>query len=200
LLPTTCRVELALAGAVGHAELLGDFPVGEALHVVEHQHGAEPGREQRDGPLQIDATTRLGLRGGPLPLPAHCGDASAVPARQLPEPVEDDAHQPGPERGPPIELVQGARRLEPAVLQDVVRFRRIAGGQPEGEPVEGGSVPAVERFEGRLVAVRDHPVGQVPIGQSIRHSSRHPPWAAADRARPHKVSGRLARDGWEDAR
>jgi len=70
-------------------ELLPDFPMGEPLHVVEHQDGAEAWREKFQGALQVDATARLRHLARLLPLSLDIsldgGDAPAVSAGQLSE-------------------------------------------------------------------------------------------------------------------
>jgi len=66
--------------------------------------------------------------------------------------VDDDAIEPGAEVGATFEPIEMQKRVEEALLDDVLRIL-LAAGQPEGEVVHIGPVTLDERQEDVHIAV-----------------------------------------------
>ena len=69
--------------------------------------------------------------------------------------VDDDAIEPGAEVGSPFEAIEMEKRVEEALLDDVLRIL-LAAGQPKGEVVHIGPVTLDQRQEDVHIAV-GHP-------------------------------------------
>src|SRR5215475_14798809 len=77
-------------------------------------------------------------------------DAALLPHAGRPRTVDQDAEQPGLQRGPALEPVQAAEHRQPGVLDDLLGHRR-AGHERQREPEHGTVVAFHERDEGPFV-------------------------------------------------
>lgn len=145
-------MELRFRRALGDAEQVGDLPMLQSFHVVQHEHRSRAGRERGEGTLEIqpvDHTEHWSGTGRGRKViiePILQGREPTAPAPQVIQAqVRAQAEQPCAERRLAPVQTQLAMRREKHLLKQVFRFD--PAHEPACEAEEPWRVRAVQLIE-----------------------------------------------------
>src|SRR2546429_1570418 len=151
--------QLRLRGPHGDPRQLGDFGVPISLDIVQHEDLARPGRQRRDGPLEIEREPRVRLPRAPRPLQRarvlgreHPLRPAARRAAAHEYDVDRQAVQPRSERALAAKAPEPLPRPHEGILRELLGLARV-GGESQAQRVHAPHVLAVERLERGVVAL-----------------------------------------------
>src|SRR5205807_552218 len=151
--------QLRLRGPHGDPRQLGDLGLPISLDIVQHEDLARPGRQRRDGPLEIEGEPRVRLPRAPRPLQRsrvlgreHPLRPAARRAAAHEYDVDRQAVQPRSERALAAKAPEPLPRPHEGILRELLGLARV-GGEAQAQRVHAPHVLAVERLERGVVAL-----------------------------------------------